>query len=941
LEKISALNTEGRVVSEKDLALLRRAAELFKLYGSDRDIPHLLPSIVSAADADDRIGVCSRLFGLSEPHNYPDLLNAISASGATMFFATGYGDKCFYSIDCRNWFAKALGRTIDLNGIATDGRTVVAVGEDKQILYAEGTGDWTEATFVGEVFDIGEVPEIEFGDRVVTERSAQYDAFYTTFTECAYGGGRFVAVGRCPGLIFQSGDGGKTWERATLPNDYGVFNCVTYGGPDNAEKFVAAGGDGVYSGKVHILSSGDGLNWTEVLSRPAINDYDIDGVEYGDGKFITVELHGRAFYSADGMTWSETKVPQMSKILYGNGRFVGGREGVYSSQTGISDWIQVQGLPSESFYSYDHAGIAFGGGKFVAISDSQKVFTSLDGQTWSQSGSVNGAVSGFSVVGLEVKMLDLYLAEAGKLFGLRGEQMASIPDLIGYALAAASYSGELSSAVQLFDPSLPATYPALLDSIIDSGGAEKLRRALDLFDPDLPATYPALLSSIVSSGVLVAGGDEEKIRYSLDGGTSWIPATFLTDGVSLGNWANSMCAMVYGDNGRFVAINDEGFFYSDDGINWSKSSSANSNYYYGCVSARGKFVATSPSIPQITYSADNGMTWSFVELSEDLTDAQLWKIAYGGAEMRRNFGGTVTQRFVAVGYDTSANADLIAYSEDGVSWTRANFEATPDNVLLGIVWGNSRFAAVGGNRIHYSTDGINWDLSSFTPTKDWCGITYGNGVYVAGCAGRSMYWSSDDLDTWTQITSLPSYCYYFNYGDCSNITYDGSKFVAVPYSSADYDGVYSSSDGKNWDFLSTIDDSMYYYCVAAKPSALQLAMHGAVKNLGCEQTYPAVLKTVDGLSAGLANAATHLGLPEDGQTVPAVIGAVAELNLDSFAALFNSAATIPAIISAADGINDNLVEAIRALAPDYDGPFTIQTLINLAKAHEPQEIEIL
>jgi hypothetical protein len=99
---------------------------------------------------------------------------------------------------------------------------------------------------------------------------------------------------------------------------------------------------------------------------------------------------------------------------------------------------------------------------------------------------------------------------------------------------------------------------------------------------------------------------------------------------------------------------------------------------------------------------------------------------------------------------------------------------------------------------------------------------------------------------------------------------------------------------------------MYYFCAAAgsftlKSSALSIA----AKSLGCKQTYPAVLTTVIGITE-LPQAATLFGLPEESQTVPAVINTIAGLDIAG---------------------------AIHALDENYAGPITVQALIDLAKSH--------
>jgi len=162
-----------------------------------------------------------------------------------------------------------------------------------------------------------------------------------------------------------------------------------------------------------------------------------------------------------------------------------------------------------------------------------------------------------------------------------------------------------------------------------------------------------------------------------------------------------------------------------------------------------------------------------------------------------------TDKFVAI-IGTHIRPGPLAYSSDGITWTRVNINKTNllENIFLGdtffedIAYGNGKFVAVGssdgrlntGGKIAYSSDGINWtDVKTKTFKKESIrNIVYGNGMFVAAADGIMAY-SSDGI-YWTAIKKFP-----FKRKN-GNFTYCGGKFFVLEDSKIAYspDGIYWS-----------------------------------------------------------------------------------------------------------------------------------------------------
>jgi len=154
------------------------------------------------------------------------------------------------------------------------------------------------------------------------------------------------------------------------------INGIAYGDG----KFVAVSED------KKMAYSSDSITWTAVKNTSYLF-YDI---AYGNGKFIAVGYYGggKIVYSSDGVNWTEVKDSSFKKdsigsIVYGNGMFVAATEYASGKLAYSSDginWTRVKKFPFKKKY----IDIAYGGGKFFVFDshDNGNVAYSSDGVNW-------------------------------------------------------------------------------------------------------------------------------------------------------------------------------------------------------------------------------------------------------------------------------------------------------------------------------------------------------------------------------------------------------------------------------------------------------------------------------------------------------------------------------------------------------------------------------
>jgi hypothetical protein len=171
-----------------------------------------------------------------------------------------------------------------------------------------------------------------------------------------------------------------------------------------------------------------------------------------------------------------------------------------------------------------------------------------------------------------------------------------------------------------------------------------------------------------------------KIAYSTDGITWTAGSDSAFSDLNIGKI--TFCG------GKFFAVSYSGTVSSTDGVTWTRveSSVFNRQDVRGPVYGDGKFVVTTYS-GRIAYSAD-GIAWT--DVANRPSGFKYRSIAYGGG------------KFVA-----AAEEGKMAYSTDSVTWMTSE-DSTWGTRSFSIAYGNGRFVASGWEAIAYSTDGVTW-----------------------------------------------------------------------------------------------------------------------------------------------------------------------------------------------------------------------------------------
>ncbi len=248
----------------------------------------------------------------------------------------GVGDRGVIrkSPDGISWTTISNGPIANLNGIATNGTQLVAVGAEGVILTSMDAQNWTQRasgisnpTFRDIIYAAGtylatgshtatstdgvtwtEVPAVGF------PRSARPNA-------AAYGAGTWVLVGAENNYSWSTN--GRDWTLATVkPPGIKPLNDVAYGNGI----FVAAGGDFMNG---ILVSSANGREWED---RTPAGSGQFYKVAYGNGVFVVAGApksgsnSPQVLVSTDGVTWTQASgnpnFGNASSLFFDGARFV-------------------------------------------------------------------------------------------------------------------------------------------------------------------------------------------------------------------------------------------------------------------------------------------------------------------------------------------------------------------------------------------------------------------------------------------------------------------------------------------------------------------------------------------------------------------------------------------------------------------------------------------
>ena len=317
--------------------------------------------------------------------------------------------------------------------------------------------------------------------------------------------------------------------------------------------------------------------------------------------------------------------------------------------------------------------------------------------------------------------------------------------------------------------------------------------------------------------------------YTSPDGATW------TGPAALGT--NRIQKVVYG-NGLYVSFNSvivgnsasSQFRTSADGTTWTAPPVLTNHYIGDIVFANGQFVAVD-QFARVLLSSD-GVYWSEQSVPELFAAG---KVVWDGTQ------------FVVSGL-----ASTIVASTNAVNWTRRT--TGPQNSLVGIIYTNGLYVAVGGkvvpgggdayskSTVVTSINGRDWTEHDSGTSNSLIAVAFGNGSYVAVGAGGGITTSADAM-SWNTAASPDTNVLY-------SVAYGAGKFVAVG-GGGTRATILSSTEGLNWIAqANAINYSPLNGIIFAQNQFVAVGQTNALKNA-------ATLTSPDGLTWTARTSATN------------------------------------------------------------------------------------
>jgi hypothetical protein len=487
--------------------------------------------------------------------------------------------------------------------------------------------------------------------------------------------------------------------------------------------------------------------------------------------------------------------PSYSGLAFGGGRFVAvSEDGLIRTSTG-GEWssqvfaaVAGMGGPGRLFSA------AYGDGMFLVTRTGDRLLRSENGENWSSSPIMTTNPCRYLAFG------------GGRFFGVGGAMTFLYFNDDWDEDRAPAATTHLSHAV--YRPGTPGRYIAVGNNILHSQHGVQWQ--------------PVAVSTPGGVSVVAFNEDTETlVAIAASGATVYTSSDGISWTSSPSNAPAGMVDMAFG-NGKFVAVGAQGrAAVSSDGVEWALSALNEDDNFTSVKFGDGVFMALGAYGSVYTY---NGTDWSkkadgrlmsyrqvvygggvFVAVGDSgvsvSPDGINWNKSAGAPKNLRGvaFGGG---KYVVVG-DSGA---IFVSADDGSSWTDRSHNDR-GTMLGGVAYGNGSFVAIGRSSvgvasIQISADGENWEdiqQTGWTVGSYPVSVSFGDGLFVA--AGSDDNWrlrSSGNGEFWNNIIAQPAWSNY----RIVSVSYANGKFVASGNSTAS-SAVFSSDSGNNWTMMST------------------------------------------------------------------------------------------------------------------------------------------
>jgi len=398
--------------------------------------------------------------------------------------------------------------------------------------------------------------------------------------------------------------------------------------------------------------------------------------------------------------------PEYSGLAYGAGKFVAvSVDGLVRTTGDGTGWSQVfvrEGGNSRRIHS-----VAYGAGQFVAIQRGSSYLHSLDGAGW-------------GVDPMNANLLWKYIAFGEPSGGWRFVAV----DEEGYTAVfdKDGWGDNNDAGISLNHAAFGA------GKFVAAGDGVKATNANgNWVNTSIPSS---------SKIAVVAFGGEKFVALSRDGGNAYTS----TDGstwtsASAGGAAAGMADMAFG-NGKFVAVGAKGKgCVSGDGTSWTAFTLNEADDFKAVKFGGNAFLALGAK--GSVYKSSDGSKWDRLAGNSVTSYKQ---IVFGGG------------KFVAVG-DSG-----VSVSANGKDWERK----TGAKNLTGVTYGANRFVAVGDSGVVISSaDGNTWtDHSQNTGGELFTSVAFGGTTFIAGgrtqgvaAQSKVVVYTSTDGQAWTNYES--------------------------------------------------------------------------------------------------------------------------------------------------------------------------------------------
>jgi alpha-tubulin suppressor-like RCC1 family protein len=634
-------------------------------------------------------------------------------------------------------------------------------------LYSTDATNWTREG----------ITEFKFKDDWNVDEIYWHDAIYAN--------GKFIAGGGEGGIITQirySSDG-KNWITGSIDNIQCGITGVAYNGTDT---YVAVSNvSNFYSdGRPEVFTSSDGINWiTGSLNNT--NGDALYGITYGGGKFVAGSSN-RIVTSTNGIDWTES-IPAFGEGTNDSNRFTYGN-GTYVATTPVENYnyigdklsfTQTFDNKTASFVSSlgtYHAmiiqdGTLYGVGgngngqlglgstissfinfqpiakdvRNVACGQYHTTFVKNDSTLWNMGDDLRGLYTNRrSPVQIDANVSQSFggvYAYYGAAYIKNNKTLWGIGRNDYGQLGTASLGGYVTESVQLDTNVVYASVGISILYIKDDytlwGIGENTSGQLGTGDNENRTSSVQIDTDVVYCSTGVGSS-----YYIKNDGTLWATGNNEYGQLGVNDYLNRNTPTLVTSS---VAVVSAGFFtaefVSTDGNVYAMGSSNGSSPLFEINGGTGAIVSVGGGFTYLI-AADKKVYSKGVDdlgrlglnhLSERglySYDAETWY----SSSLPDFFYSDVSygnNRFVMV----SDSNSIAVSSTDGVNWTSSCVSTSSYMNMSRVLFDGTKFVAVAiygdyGNNIATSTDGISWTTHNTGDNQRWGSLAYGDGKYV-------------------------------------------------------------------------------------------------------------------------------------------------------------------------------------------------------------------